>query len=184
MSANIFESIFTNEKRTEGEQYLLDAFKSSERFDGWTIFEQPHINSMKPDFVLLHPNKGIIIIEVKDWNLSLNTYESGGYIKGNGGNLYRKNPIKQVEKYKQCILKSDLENSEDFISKNSDYYGYIETIVYFHGASKSQAINFCGFDKYTNIWTDEDIDYIADINNRLNSDEHTFALSLKKSKYF
>lgn len=183
MSANIFESIFTNEKRTEGEQYLLDVFESSERFDGWTIFEQPHINSMKPDFVLLHPNKGIIIIEVKDWNLSLNTYESGGYIKGNGGNLYRKNPIKQVEKYKQCILKSDLENSEDFISKNSDYYGYIETIVYFHGASKSQAINFCGFDKYTKIWTDEDIDYIADINNRLNSDEHTFALSLKKSKY-
>lgn len=183
MPANVFESISIREKRTEGEKYLLDAFESSERFDGWTIFEQPHINSMKPDFVLLHPNKGIIIIEVKDWNLSLDTYESGGYIRGTDGNLHRKNPIKQVERYKQCILTSDLENNEDFISSNSDYYGYIETVVYFHGASKIEAINFCGFDKYTKIWTDEDIDYISDINNRLNSSEHTFALFCDRSKY-
>ena len=26
----------------------------SPRFKGWTIFEQPHINSMKPDFILFH----------------------------------------------------------------------------------------------------------------------------------
>ena len=69
MSAIIFENINPRDKRTEGEEKLLNVLKYSPRFDGWTVFEQPHIDSMKPDFILLHPKKGVIIIEVKDWNL-------------------------------------------------------------------------------------------------------------------
>lgn len=69
MDREIIENFNPSDPRTEGEKYLMDNFSTSPRFNGWTIFEQPHINSMKPDFILLHPHKGIIIIEVKDWNL-------------------------------------------------------------------------------------------------------------------
>lgn len=77
MDREIIENFNPSDPRTEGEEYLMDNFSTSPRFKGWTIFEQPHINSMKPDFILLHPHKGIIIIEVKDWNLSYETYENG-----------------------------------------------------------------------------------------------------------
>lgn len=36
---------------------------------GWEIYIQPHLNGLRPDFVLLHPRRGIAVYEVKDWNL-------------------------------------------------------------------------------------------------------------------
>ena len=45
-------------------QFLLDYLPV-----GWEIYIQPHMNGLCPDFVLLHPVRGIQIIEVKDWNL-------------------------------------------------------------------------------------------------------------------
>lgn len=183
MSAIIFENINPRDKRTEGEEKLLNVLKYSPRFDGWTVFEQPHIDSMKPDFILLNPEKGVIIIEVKDWNLNLDIYKSGGYIKGTDGRLHKKDPVEQVETYKNCILKSDLNNSEDFVSKNNDYYGYIETVVYFHGPSKEKALEFCTNNTYTKIWTDDDIDNINDINKKLDHRQYTWALEVTQSKY-
>ena len=53
MSADIFENINPRDKRTEGEEKLLNVLKNSPRFDGWTVFEQPHIDSIKPDFIIL-----------------------------------------------------------------------------------------------------------------------------------
>ena len=52
MSAVIFEKINPRDKRTEGEEKLLNVLKNCPRFDGWTVFEQPHIDSIKPDFIL------------------------------------------------------------------------------------------------------------------------------------
>lgn len=37
--------------------------------EAWEIYIQPHMNGLCPDFVLLHPQRGIQIIEVKDWDL-------------------------------------------------------------------------------------------------------------------
>jgi len=34
----------------------------------WTIFVQPRVAMAQPDFVALHPDKGLWILEVKDWN--------------------------------------------------------------------------------------------------------------------
>jgi hypothetical protein len=34
----------------------------------WTIFIQPRVAMAQPDFVALHPDKGLWILEVKDWN--------------------------------------------------------------------------------------------------------------------
>lgn len=184
MRAEIFENFNSNDPRTNGEQYLLNFFSNSSRFNGWMVFEQPHVNSMKPDFVLLHPQRGIIIIEVKDWNLNSNVYESGGYIYGTDGRFHKKDPVNQVENYKKGILKSELTNSVYLSEKFPNYYGCIETVVYFHGTTKTQALNFCnGGNTHTKIWTAEDIEYINNTQNQLSPYEHTYALARNYSSF-
>ncbi|MBE7148121.1 hypothetical protein FUT12_11125 [Bacillus mycoides] len=184
MMSKIFESFNQNDPRTAGEESLLQLFRSSSRFEEWIIFEQPHINSMKPDFVLLHPERGIVIIEVKDWNLNSSVYESGAYIRGTDGRAHKKDPINQVENYKDGILKSELQNSIYLAENYGNYYGCIETVVYFHGISKAQALAFCQpRNSYTKIWTDEDLSIIYNEKNKLRAQDYTYALTNERSRF-
>lgn len=54
---------------TDGEKRLIDLFDTTLQPE-WEIYLQPHLNGLRPDFVLLHPHVGIAVFEVKDWNLS------------------------------------------------------------------------------------------------------------------
>jgi hypothetical protein len=49
-----------------GERATLEALKLLG--PDWIIFVQPRVALAQPDFVALHPEKGLWIIEVKDWN--------------------------------------------------------------------------------------------------------------------
>ena len=53
---------------TAGELCVLQFFRSNLN-DNWEIYFQPHLNGCRPDFVLLNPNVGIGVFEVKDWDL-------------------------------------------------------------------------------------------------------------------
>lgn len=48
----------------------------------WYVFVQPRLAMAQPDFVVVHPDKGVWVIEVKDWNPSL--YRS---VRNPGGRL-------------------------------------------------------------------------------------------------
>ncbi len=79
----------------------------------WEIYIQPHLNGLRPDFVLLHPRVGVAVFEVKDWDLQAMTYE----VKERTGkapvllaekdgkrfSLQKENPIEKVYRYKQEI---------------------------------------------------------------------------------
>lgn len=184
MAATIFKNLNPNDPKTKGEKFLLDFFEYDTRFEDWTVFEQPHINSMKPDFVLLNPKRGVIIIEVKDWNLNSDVYEEEGYVRGTDGNSYEKNPIKQVEHYKNGILKSELSSSVYLAEQFEDYYGCVETVVYFHGASEQQVSDFCGkHNGHTKLWTTQDIEHMKNTNQRLKAAQYTYALAKESSKF-
>ena len=43
---------------------------------GWELYIQPHLNGLRPDFVLLHPRVGMAVFEVKDWNLEAMSCEA------------------------------------------------------------------------------------------------------------
>lgn len=60
---------------TPGERRVFD-WLDAELHPGWAIYIQPHLNGLRPDFVLLHPEGGIIILEVKDWNLASGNYRT------------------------------------------------------------------------------------------------------------
>ncbi len=52
----------------DGERMVLEFFHRHLP-PAWEIYIQPHLNGLRPDFVLLHPNVGIAVFEVKHWNL-------------------------------------------------------------------------------------------------------------------
>lgn len=58
---------------TEGERIFLD-FLLAKLPAGWEIYVQPHMNGLRPDFVLLHPDKGMAVYEVKDWHFDSMAY--------------------------------------------------------------------------------------------------------------
>lgn len=67
-----------------------------------------------PDFIILHPQRGVIILEVKDWRLntiqSINNHEATLIV--NGSEIKVKNPFEQARDYAMAvadILKSDLQ---------------------------------------------------------------------------
>lgn len=52
---------------TSGEQRTLEVL--AENLGGrWEIYIQPHLNGLRPDFILLNPEVGIVVVEVKDCN--------------------------------------------------------------------------------------------------------------------
>ena len=58
------------QKPTEGEIFLLE-FLSTHFDEQAEVYFQPCFNGDRPDIVLMSPKAGVIIIEVKDWNLGL-----------------------------------------------------------------------------------------------------------------
>jgi hypothetical protein len=98
---------------TAGERIVLDLFHRKLPA-GWEIYVQPHLNGLRPDFVLLNPSVGIAVFEVKDWDLSAMRY----YVKDSGSDprelwasrdgrdfsLQSQNPVKKVHLYKKEIF--------------------------------------------------------------------------------
>lgn len=55
-------------KPTEGELHLLK-FLSENLDNNYEIYFQPFLNGDRPDIILMRPDAGVMIFEVKDWNL-------------------------------------------------------------------------------------------------------------------
>ena len=72
---------------------------------GWEIYIQPFLNNLHPDIVALHPGWGVIVYEVKDWDLSRYHYDQVGQLIGRGdqGSYVEKDPLAQAMRYSQEI---------------------------------------------------------------------------------
>ena len=94
---------------TPGESRVLDLFRDHLP-DGWEIYVQPHLNGLRPDFVLLHPENGIAVFEIKDWDLdALDYFYDGspstlhGRRDGKTFSLASQDPVAKVVAYKEEI---------------------------------------------------------------------------------
>lgn len=94
---------------TSGERRVLEWFLEILP-PRWEIYIQPHLNGLRPDFVLLHPQCGIAVYEVKDWNLRAMDYfvktGSGppklmGRKDGKEFSLATQDPVAKVDLYKE-----------------------------------------------------------------------------------
>lgn len=95
------------QKLTPGEQAVLDLFDRCLASE-WEIYIQPHLNGLRPDFVLLNPKVGIAVFEVKDWNLKAMQYfvkdeELWAEKDGKEFCIQKDNPVMKVNLYKREI---------------------------------------------------------------------------------
>jgi len=101
------------QKMTAGEQKVLEFFDRELPLE-WEIYIQPHLNGLRPDFVLLNPNVGIAVFEVKDWNLNAMQYFTKKDQWGHDALWAKKdgkvfciqdqNPVTKVNRYKKEIF--------------------------------------------------------------------------------
>jgi len=79
----------------------------------WEIYIQPHLIGLRPDFVLLHPDVGIAVFEIKNWDLdAIERWVEArpdkapilkGRKDGKTFSLQSDNPVEKVFRYKQEI---------------------------------------------------------------------------------
>ncbi len=70
---------------TDGERTLLYTLEGI-LDDSYEVYYNPYLNGDRPDVIIMREGHGVMIIEVKDWNLD--NYELDGrkkwHYKGNG----------------------------------------------------------------------------------------------------
>lgn len=142
------------QKPTEGEVFLLE-FLSINFDKSVEVYFQPCFNGDRPDIVLISPKSGVIIIEVKDWNLDLYSVDEKNKWSVNlaSGRQSIKSPFAQVFAYKKNFFDIHVNGLLEKNLKNDAFFKMINTYVYFHHGSKS-AIDLL-YESNTNRLRDE-----------------------------
>lgn len=133
---------------TEGEKTVLEYFDSNLTPD-WEIYIQPHMNGLRPDFVLLHERAGIVVVEVKDWNLSAMEYEVEETLDSNAPILYanrggarfaynRNNPFNQANLYREETLNL---YCPSFEKSPNDAFRLVSSLVIFTQAARKEVVD-------------------------------------------
>lgn len=137
-------------KPTDGERKLLQ-FLSSTLDDTYEVFFQPYLNGDNPDIIILRENSGVMIVEVKDWDL--NSYElspnRNWQLKNInnkfGGKQIVKSPIQQVFEYKENLYNLHIDTLLEKRIKNPKFLSIVTCAIYFHNASKNQIDKFLSY---------------------------------------
>ena len=136
---------------TAGERKLLE-FLHQNYNDEYEVFFQPFLNEARPDVVLMRKGGGIIIFEVKDWDLgNYKSTPTGTWIVRANGSRMRYTPIRQVVSYKDKLF--SLNSGELFRRRtiNGDRYSWslVNCAVFFHGSTAAAVHALCYPDNIT-----------------------------------
>lgn len=135
---------------TKGELFLLEYLE--EHFDDEAVvYYQPCINGMRPDIVIIKEDIGLIIIEVKDWELESYTIdENNKWHLASKYSVRLKSPFEQVFSYKKDFFDIKSNVLFEVSIKNKDFYNTISTFVYFHNSNQRDIKNiYSSIDKIT-----------------------------------
>lgn len=127
-------------KPEEGELHLLK-FLDTELDDSFEVYFNPFMNGDRPDIVIMKEGQGILIIEVKDYNLDIYELDKrkNFVIKSNKTQTH-KSPVSQVLKYKDNLFELHIENLLEKKIKDIRHFNTVSCVIYFHNAT-SQKIN-------------------------------------------
>lgn len=128
------------QKPTEGEVFLLE-FLATHFDDKVEVYFQPCFNGDRPDIVLMSPDLGVIIIEVKDWKLSLYDIDNNNKWSVRHISQRVKSPFQQVYAYKKNFFEIHVNGLLEKSLKSEAFFKVIKTYVYFHDGSKSSVEN-------------------------------------------
>ena len=166
---------------TEGERTLLN-FLDNTLDDSFEVYFNPYLNGDRPDVLIMRKDYGVIIIEVKDWNLEkfyLNEKRKWVY-KPNGSVV--KSPIDQVLKYKNNLFDLHVADLLQMKIRDFRHFNIVNCAIYFHCASQQYLNNLLvepyKDDKKYQTFLKYNIDFIG--KDTLNKDNF---LSLLEKRY-
>ena len=125
------------EKPTPGEMFLLNQLSKLD--DSFIISFQAHINLLHPDIVILNKKGGVLVIEVKDWNLGAYNYTEDGSLFGSWttDGVAICGPFEQVNGYKDEYI-NVLNSFYKGKLGNRKVYGVIKTSVFFYNSTERE----------------------------------------------
>lgn len=120
---------------TEGEWALL-RFLARVLDNTYEVYFQPHIQGDLPDVVIMRPEHGVLVIEVKDWHLDNYRYvdEVNWEVTDDGWRSRHtiRSPFYQVRTYKNHIGDFHLPGLAEQKAKEKNAYAVVRTMLYFH----------------------------------------------------
>ncbi len=127
---------------TEGEEKIakfLDDILPEE----WDIFVEPYLNGNRPDIIIFNPQVGVMIYEVKDWDLnSYHWKDRQLFVKSEEDYNPKKSPVGQVNHYRLKIIDQLVPSIGEEVDKKRSFFGLIKTGIYFHKITGEYARNF------------------------------------------
>ena len=126
---------------TEGEWTLLN-FLLANLDDSYEICYQPYLNGDNPDFAILRKGSGVLLIEVKDWNLNHYYVDEKTKWRLTKDNTPIKSPLSQVESYKANLFNLHLEDLFKKSVKSKNHWATVNCAVYFHKATEQNLSSF------------------------------------------
>lgn len=142
-SREIIDSDDFQPKLDQAEEKLLTAL-CRVLDDKWTIYVQPFLNGLHPDFVLFNPDSGIKIIEVKALDYSSYVVEAGGYRTKNQKSGLLQSAFSQVKQYKNALVKLEAPWIAENIALqgNKAMYALVECFVFFDRYTSQRSREF------------------------------------------
>ena len=125
-------------KPEEGELHLLN-FLDTELDASFEVYFNPYMNGDRPDIIIMRKGHGVMVIEVKDYNLDLYELDDrkNFVIKSNKAKTY-KSPIFQVLKYKNNLYELHIDKLLEKKIKDSKNFSIVSPAVYFHKANSKK----------------------------------------------
>ncbi len=126
---------------TEGEWSLLN-FLMQNLDNTYEIYFQPFLNGDNPDFAIMRKGSGVLLIEVKDWNLQNYYIDEKTNWRLIKNDVHIKSPLKQVDDYKSNLFQLHIEDLFLKSIKNKNHWATVNTAVYFHNETEKQLTDF------------------------------------------
>lgn len=140
-----FETILKlRQAPTDGEIHLLKKLGEILN-DEYEIYFQSYVNGDRPDVLIMRKGGGVLIIEVKDWNLDSYDIDEkrNWWVKGRDGKKYEKmSPSNQALNYKSNLFNLHVKGLLERKIKDWKVWRVVNCVVYFHNTSTEDLRGF------------------------------------------
>jgi hypothetical protein len=112
-------------RMTSGEKRLAERLEQKLDDDYWLWYDVPMgPRNTHPDFCVMHPRRGILVLEVKDWRLGtiLQADKQNWEIMGDSGPKTVINPLEQARQYAHQVVKA-LERDAQLVQPEGKHAG-------------------------------------------------------------
>ena len=130
---------------SEGEWTLLK-FLADNLDNSYEIFYQPYLNGDNPDIAVVRKGSGVLLIEVKDWDLKNYHVDKRTNWHLSNGKIPVKSPLTQIDSYKSSLFNLHLKDLFEKSAANRNLWATVNCAVYFHYSKERNAKNLLLYD--------------------------------------